>query len=254
MARYDEIGRGYAAYRREDPDIARRIHDALGNARTVVNVGAGTGSYEPADRTVIPIEPSAVMASQRPPDRAVAIRGTADALPLFDGSVDAAMAVLTLHHWKPRAEEGVRQMRGVATGPVVIVTIDAVVSARNWLMADYLHEVAALDLEIFPPPEQIRGWLSPDATIEIVPIARTSPDWSLLSFWAHPERVLDEGARNATSGFARMPNEVVERVVRDVRRDLDDGTWDARHGHLRELDSYDAGLRLIVDRQHNLHT
>ena len=113
-------------------------------------------------------------------------------------------------------------------------------------MADYLPEVAELDRRIFPPPELLAGWLGGRTRIEVVPIPRDTPDWMLGSFWAHPERVLDERARNATSGFARMDASVVERVVRDVRRDLESGAWDERHGHLRELDAFDAGLRLIV--------
>ncbi len=137
-------------------------------------------------------------------------------------------------------------MRRVARGPVVILTFDPAVSARMWLMADYLPEVAELDRRILPPPETLALWLDSDVSIQEVPISRDTPDWSLGSFWAHPERVLDARARNSTSGFARMSPEVVERVVKAVERDLQDGTWDARHGHLRELDEYDAGLRLLV--------
>src|SRR5215470_276056 len=120
--RYDTIGHGYSQTRREDPTIRGRIHAALGGARTVVNVGAGTGSYEPRDRYVVAIEPSDVMAAQRPRELAPALRATADCLPLRDGSVDAAMSVLSVHHWDQRQEQGVREMRRVATGPVVILT------------------------------------------------------------------------------------------------------------------------------------
>ena len=245
--RYDRIGRGYSALRREDPRIRTRIEEALGDARSVVNVGAGTGSYEPGGRHVIAIEPSDVMASQRPRTRAPAIRASAANLPLRDGSVDAAMAVLTIHHWDEARERGVREMRRVARGPVVIVTIDAEVSGHMWLVADYLKEVGALDRRIFPRVEQLAEWLGGRTEAEVVPVARDSPDWSLASFWAHPERVLDRDAREATSGFARMPPEVVARVVADVDRDLRDGTWDLRHGHLRTLDAFDAGLRIVVN-------
>jgi SAM-dependent methyltransferase len=151
--RYETIGRSYAATRREDPRIARRIHEALGDARSVVNVGAGTGSYEPVDRYVIAVEPSDVMAEQRPPSRVPAIRASAGELPLRDRSVDAAMAVLTLHHWDDAQERGVRELRRVARDRVVILTYDASVSGRMWLMADYLPEVAALDERIFPSPD-----------------------------------------------------------------------------------------------------
>ncbi len=243
--RYDHIGGGYGHYRREDPILRARIHAALGDAKTVVNVGAGTGSYEPTDRHIVAIEPSDVMANQRPPSRPPAVRAFADALPLRDQSVDAAMTILSLHHWDGTQEQGVREMRRVSRGPVVIVTYDAEVSARMWLMADYFPEVAALDRRIFPAPDRIAQWLGGGEVIPL-PIPSGSPDWMLGSFWAHPERVLDEGARAATSGFARQPPTVVARIVAEVRRGLEDGTWEARHGHLRQRGEFDAGLRLIV--------
>jgi SAM-dependent methyltransferase len=247
-ARYDTIGRGYTRTRREDPRFRARIHAALGESRTVVNVGAGAGSYEPRDRHVVAIEPSDVMAAQRPSDVAPAVRASAGELPLRDGSVDAAMAILTIHHWDEQRERGVREMRRVARGPVVIVTYDPRVSAKMWLIADYFPELAALDEAIFPKLEEVTAWLGGRVTIESLLLPRDLQDWMLGSFWAHPERVLDPDARAATSGFARMPDSVVDRIVRDVRRDLDDGTWERRHGSLRTLDVYDVGLRLIVAR------
>jgi SAM-dependent methyltransferase len=212
-----------------------------------VNVGAGAGSYEPDDRYVLAIEPSDVMAAQRAHARVPAIRASAGSLPLRDGSVDAAMAVLTVHHWDEDQERGVRELRRVARGPIVVVTVDPEVSGRMWLMSDYLTEVGALDRRIFPSIEELGAWLGGTTHVEIVPVARDTVDWSLMSFWAHPERILDRGARQATSGFARMPADVVDRVVSDVARDLHDGTWDARHGYLRKLDAYDAGLRIAVN-------
>lgn len=243
--RYERIGRSYAATRREDPQLRARVHAALDDARTVVNVGAGAGSYEPHDRYVVAIEPSDVMAAQRPPGLAPAIRAQAADLPLRDGAVDAAMAILTVHHWDDQRECGVRELRRVARGPVVVLTFDPDVSARMWLVADYLPELAELDARIMPPPARVAEWLG-GARIETVPIARDTPDWTLGSFWAHPERVLDAQARANTSGFARMAPAVVERVAGDLRRDLADGSWDARHRELRALQEYDAGLRLVV--------
>jgi methyltransferase family protein len=248
VTRYDAIGVTYSRTRREDPRIAERLAAALGDARTVVNVGAGTGSYEPADRHVIAIEPSAVMIAQRGPDRVPAIQASAGALPLVDDGVDSAMAVLTIHHWDAEREAGVRELRRVARGPVAILTYDARVSGEMWLMRDYLPEVAALDAAIFPLPDIVAGWLGGAVSIDPVPLSRDTPDWMLGSFWAHPERVLDPVARGSTSGFSRMSEEVVARVVGDVGRDLSDGTWDARNGHLRALDELDVGLRLIVSR------
>jgi SAM-dependent methyltransferase len=245
-ARYDAIGQNYAHFRREDPNIRAQIRAALGDARTLVNVGAGAGSYEPHDLHVIAIEPSDVMAAQRPRTAAPAIRAFAHALPLRDASVDAALSVLSLHHWDEARETGVRELRRVARDAVVILTYDAAVSSTMWLMTDYLPEVAALDQSIFPAPERIAAWLGGDVRIESIPIARDTPDWMLGSYWAHPERVLDPAARAATSGFARMPPEVVARVVSEVGRDLADGTWHAKYGALRELTELDVGLRLIV--------
>lgn len=244
--RYDLIGAGYAHTRREDPDLLRLIHDALGDARTVVNVGAGAGAYEPRDRHVTAIEPSDVMAAQRPPESAPAIRATAGRLPLRDDAVDAAMAMLTVHHWDHEQRDGICELRRVARDQVVILTFDPKISSQMWLLADYLPEIAALDRKIFPRIDQITDWLGGQATVQTVPITRNTPDWTLGSFWAHPDRVLDPKARNATSGFARMSAEVVQRAVREVDRDLRNGAWDRRYGHLRQLDTYDAGLRLIT--------
>ena len=244
--RYDRIGHGYSELRREDPRLAARIRVALGGAKSVINVGAGAGSYEPTAPLVVAVEPSQVMVSQRAASRAVVIRALAQALPLRDGSVDASMSVLSMHHWAPYAEAGVREMRRVARRRVVILTIDAEVSGEMWLMADYLHEVAALDRRIFPPIEEIRGWLGNQAEVVAVPVPADTSDWTLMSFWAHPERVLDADARAVTSGFARMTPQVVQRVVQAVADDLQSGVWDARHGELRQSKELDVGLRLLV--------
>ena len=246
--RYDRIGDGYARTRRRDPELSARIEAALGEARSVIDVGAGSGSYEPRGRYVIAIEPSDVMAAQRPRELAPAVRASAEELPLRDGSLDAALAVLTVHHWGARRERGVRELRRVARDAVVIVTFDASVSARMWLPHDYLPEVAEQDRRDFPTMDELAAWLGEGTQVTTVPISRTSPDWTFGSLWAHPERVLDEAVTRATSGFARLTADVRERAVEAVRRDLADGTWDERHGHLRALDAYDAGLRLVVHR------
>ena len=156
------------------------------------------------------------------------------------------MAILTVHHWDAEQERGVRELRRVARGPVVILTFDAVVCARMWLLADYLPEVAELDGRIFPPIARLTEWLGPDTSVRTIAVPADTPDWTLAAFWAHPERVLDPAARAATSGFARMQPAVVARVVARLRADLESGAWDARHGDLRRLSAYDAGLRLVV--------
>lgn len=246
MALYDQIGHGYARMRQEDPHLRQLIFDALGGAASVVNVGAGAGSYEPRDRHVIAIEPSAVMAAQRPPHLTPAIRAWAAALPLHDGSVDAAMAVLSLHHWGDQRQQGVRELRRVSRGPIVVVTIDPAVSRQMWLMRDYLPEIADLDDAILPAIDDVADWLGGAVTVDTVPVARGTPDRTLLSFWAHPRRVLDPAARAAASGLARMPSDVIDRVVSELARDLDSGAWHRRNGYLDSLDALDAGLRLVT--------
>jgi hypothetical protein len=144
-------------------------------------------------------------------------------------------------------ERGVRELRRVARGPVVIATYDPGICGEMWLLRDYLPEVAELDRRIFPPPSRVAAWLGGDTEITPLPIPRDCQDWMLGSFWAHPERVLDAEARAATSGFARMPAAVVDRVVAAVARDLASGAWDARHEALRTIDELDVGLRMIVD-------
>lgn len=245
-ARYDEIGVGYSTTRREDPRIREMIHAALGSGRSVLNVGAGSGSYEPHDRFVVAVEPSRVMADQRADDRAASIRCSAAPLPLRDAAVDGSMAVLTVHHWDEELEPGLRELRRVTRGPIVIVTFDAHGIEPMWLLRDYLTEAADLDRVTFPTIDALAELLGGRVAVAPIPVASDTPDWSLASFWAHPERVLDPLARNGTSGFTRQPAEVVDRVVAQVREDLGSGEWERRNGHLRALEEFDVGLRLVV--------
>src|SRR3954462_13282279 len=165
------------------PSCARGSTPRSATHGPFVNVGAGAGSYEPRDRHVVAIEPSDVMAAQRAPELAPAIRPGAGDLPLRDGSVDAAMAVLTIHHWDDDHERGVRELRRVARDAVVILTYDASVSEQMWLLADYLPEVAELDRRIFPSPELLSDWIGGRTRVETVPVPRDTPDWMLGSFW-----------------------------------------------------------------------
>ncbi len=242
--RYDAIGHGYADYRRADPRIAAAVHAALGDARTVVNVGAGTGSYEPADRPVIPIEPSTAMSRQRPPALAPAVLGVAESLPLADGTVDAAMAVLTVHHWADPGR-GLAELVRVARRRVVLLTIDPEVEAGLWLFHDYLPDILAQDRRDFPTLAHLTAALGP-TRVGAVPVPRDCTDGFLLAFWSRPEAVLDPAARAATSGFARMNDEREAAAVARLARDLNSGAWDRAHGHLRSLPTLDVGLRLAV--------
>ena len=243
--RYDVIGRGYAAYRRADPRIAAAVHAALGDARTVVNVGAGTGSYEPTDRPVIPIEPSTAMALQRDPSLPPAVLGVAESLPLADGTADAALAVLTLHHWAD-LKRGLAELLRVTRRRIVVLTIDPEAEADMWLFRDYVPELVERDRREFPAIEQIAAELNASTRVITLPVPADCSDGFLLSFWSRPEAVLDPGARAATSGFARMDKAREADAVATLARDLSSGAWDRAHGYLRSLPALDVGLRLTV--------
>lgn len=241
QALYDTIGIGYSAYRRPDPRIAARIADALGLASTIVNVGAGTGSYEPADRAVVAVEPSAEMVRQRHPDAGPAVRAYADHLPFRDSSFDAALAVLTIHHW-PDWRAGLREMRRVARDRVAILTWDPE-HPGFWLVQDYFPEIVEMDLLTMPTIAQMESVLGP---VEVRPVfvPADCTDGFLGGYWRRPERYLDEGARGAISAFAKLQDP--QPGLARLRADLDDGSWNVSHGHLLALTELDIGYRIIV--------
>lgn len=243
--RYDVIGHGYAAYRRPDPRIAAAIHAALDDARTVLNVGAGTGSYEPTDRPVVAIEPSTAMAQQRPAHLPPAVRGVAESLPLADRSVDASMAIMTIQHWTDW-RRGLAEVRRVTRRRIVLLTIDAEAEADMWLFADYAPQFLANDNAEFPRPADIAAFLDVPVDVRIVPVPADCTDGMGVAFWSRPESVLDAGARRATSGFARMADDEEQAIVERLAMDLSSGAWDERYGHLRSLSELDVGLRLLV--------
>jgi hypothetical protein len=248
MALYDTIGRGYAAYRRPDPRIASAIEAALGDAVSVVNVGAGAGSYEPplhsSGRTVIAIEPSEVMIRQRPAGAAPCVRGSAEALPLETASVDAAMAVLSVHHWVD-LERGLAEMARVARERVVLLTWvpDA---APFWLTDDYFPEILAHDRTIFPGAGVLGAILERvigPVRMTPVPIPHDCTDGFLCAYWRRPDCYLDAGRRGAISSFARID---AEGGLARLRDDLAGGRWAERNGALLKLDALDVGYRIVV--------
>jgi SAM-dependent methyltransferase len=241
---YDRCAPSYPSQRRPDPRIAERVRAALGEARTVLNVGAGSGSYEPADRWVLAAEPSAGMRAQRPRHLAPAIAAGAEALPLDDDAVDAAMAIITVHHWSDPIG-GLRELRRVTRGPVVVLTFDITVLADFWMITDYLPEALADDLQRFPTIEAIATILDP-SRVEAIPIPGDCTDGFFEAYYARPEAYLDPAARAAQSVWPRLPAGVEQRSLAALSADLASGTWDARHGHLRTQPSYEGGLRLIV--------
>jgi SAM-dependent methyltransferase len=241
---YDRHASDYPRHRQADPRIAARVHAALGDARTVLNVGAGSGSYEPEGRYVLAVEPSAGMRAQRPPHLAPAIIASAEALPLDNDSFDAAMAISTLHHWRDPAA-GLRELRRVARGPVVVLTVDVDVLAGYWMMSDYLPEALADDRERFPMIDAVADILG-DARVEPIPIPADCEDGFLEAHYARPEAYLDPALRAAQSVWPRLPEGVEQRALAALSADLALGAWDARHGHLRAQFAYDGSLRLVV--------
>ncbi len=240
---YDRIGSVYARHRRPDPRVADQIYRALGEATTVVNVGAGTGSYEPADRTVVAVEPSAVMIGQRPPGSAPAVRAVAERLPFADQAFDAAMALLTIHHWTDTAA-GLVEMSRVAQR-LVVFTFDPVVHKSFWLLQDYLPESNALASTNIIGPETVAKVIGADR-IEVVPVPADCIDGFNWAYWRRPHAYLDPEVRACISGLALLDDELVAERVARLGADLDDGTWATRHGHLLGLDSVDGGFRLVV--------
>jgi SAM-dependent methyltransferase len=240
---YDRIGIGYQGIRGTDPVLASRIWAALGDTRTVLNVGAGTGSYEPADRWVLAVEPSPVMIAQRAPDAAPVIQATAEDLPLADQSVDAAMAILTVHHW-PNVEAGLRELTRVARDRIVIVTVDVSMIAQQWIVRDYLPELLGQHAR-FPAIDRLCELL-PNATSEVLPVPRDCEDGFMAAWWARPEACLDPVIRAATSTWHDLPEPVVDRALARLREDLDSGEWYRRYCDLLARDELDVGLRLIT--------
>ena len=238
-ALYDAIGAGYETLRRPDPRIAARLHDALGPARRVLNVGAGTGNYEPSGRAVLAVEPSARMIQRRPPGSAPAIQASAAALPFADAIFDAALAILTVHHWHdPLA--GLKEVRRVTRGRIVILTFDP--AARPWL-TDYLPGLAALDEAQMPLLEVYRTALGP-IRVEPLLIPFDCVDGFLYAYWRRPHAYLDPRIRSGSSSFHALKD--VDAGLGRLKADLDSGAWQSRYAHLTGLEAYDAGYRLLV--------
>lgn len=238
-ALYDSIGINYAELRKPDPRIARTVERALGAAEVILNVGAGTGSYEPADRRVIAVEPSLEMIRKRRPSAARAIQASADALPFANGSFDASMAILTVHHW-PDKEAGLREMRRVTRGPIVLLTFDP--SHRPWL-TDYLPQLAALDETQMPQMSDYERWLG-KVRISPLPVPHDCTDGFLYAYWQRPSAYLDARIRSGSSSFWAIRN--AEAGLSKLARDLETGEWQRRYSGLLALEEYDAGYRVVI--------
>ncbi len=238
---YELGGGGYAGQRRTDPRIAAHVWAALGDAATVLNVGAGAGSYEPADRYVVAVEPSAAMRAQR---ATPAVIGVAEALPFDDDSFDACMATVTIHQWRD-LERGLSELRRVARGPVVILSFDNDAMQRYWLN-EYIPELLATEGARVPEPERVAKALRGDVSVSEVPIPIDCVDGFLEAFYARPEALLDPAVRRAQSAWGFIDPAVAERGLSRLRAALASGEWDERHGHLRTQPEYVGALRLIT--------
>lgn len=238
---YDRIGVGYGRRRRADPRIQARVQKALGEAESVANVGAGTGSYEPVDRPVIAIEPSLTMIRQRPAGSAPAIRASADAIPLRARSVDAAMALLTIHHW-PDRPRGLRELRRIARRRVVILTHEHL---DGFWLGDYFPGIRALDRDAFPTRDELALALGA-IEVESLPIPHDCQDGFLGAYWRRPAAYLDPGVRSAISTFSKLPAAEVDGGLARLAADLESGAWSRRHGDLLARETIDFGYRIVV--------
>lgn len=240
---YDELGRTYSATRQQDPRVAAQVWAAIGAGRTLLNVGAGTGSYEPTDRMVVALEPSQSMISQRVRRTRLVVRGVAEQLPFADATFDTALAIFTVHHWADR-EAGLRELRRVSRRQVVLF-FDPQQVHQFWAV-DYFEEARQLPSEQNAPGERLIRTLLPVREVQTVLVPRDCVDGFGAAFWARPEAYLDPAVQAGTSWLALLPAAVLERGTAQLRHDLESGAWDATHGHLRSMDAFDAGYRLAI--------
>lgn len=243
---YGEIGANYSRFRQPDPRIAGYINEALGTALRVIDVGAGAGSYEPLNREVVAVEPSRSMRSQRPPHLPKAIDAVAEDLPFPDQGFDAGMAIFTVHQWSDLAS-GLRELRRVTCGPIVILTCDPAEVQRFWLH-DYAPMVLATEARRYPEIQTITAHLGGAVDVTDVPIPLDCKDGFNEAYYGRPERLLEEGARQACSAWSFVDRQTSDRYVDHLRDDLRSGRWDRKYGDLRTRPAFNGSLRLIVGR------
>ncbi|MGB7374062.1 class I SAM-dependent methyltransferase [Pontixanthobacter sp.] len=239
-ASYDLTAATYGHSRKTEPRIAAMIDRALGSAETVLNVGAGTGSYEPAGRHVTALEPSQQMIDQRPAGAATAICASAEKLPFEDNAFDAAMAILTVHHWR-NVPRGMAELRRVTSGRIVILTFDP--SFQKFWLTDYVPQLVAFDAQQIPPMHDYAKWLGA-VEIRPVPIPHDCADGFLGAYWRRPGAYLDASIRAGMSPFHALGD--VSQQLALLKADMESGIWEARYGHLMQKDSLDCGYRLVV--------
>lgn len=241
---YSTLAVDYANVRRPDPRIGARLHAALGSARKVINVGAGTGSYEPTDREVVAVEPAAGMRAKRPPGLPPAIDAVAESLPFDDDTFEAALAVFTVHHW-PDLEAGLAELRRVTSGPIVIMTADPEALADLWV-AEYAPEFHATERRRYPSLERIATALGGELTVRPLLIPFDCRDGFTDAFYGRPEAMLEQAVRNAQSAWSFVDDEAQARFEARLSADLESGAWDERLGHLRTQPEYVGTIRILI--------
>ena len=240
---YQQIGQTYSATRRQDPRIAAQINAAIGDAASVVNVGAGTGNYEPVDRLVVAVEPSPTMVAQRQGRSTRVVRAAAEALPMADGAFDAALAVLTIHHWAD-VHRGLAELRRVA-GRQVVFFCESFVTHQFWAI-EYFPEATSLTSERDVPGEIVLRAALDVREIRPVMVPPDCVDGFGAAFWCRPEAYTDPTVQAGMSWLALLPDEARVRGSQRLAADLASGEWERRHGHLRELDEFDGGYRIAI--------
>lgn len=243
-ADYGLIGSDYSRYRQPEPFFVDAIHASLDAARTLVNVGAGAGSYEPGHLTVTAVEPSTAMRAQRPAGAAPVVNAVAEDLPFADRTFDAALASFTVHQWRD-LRGGLREVRRVTRGPVVILTCDPTALGHSWIN-DYAPEVIATEARRYPTITDVQAGLGGTVTVQRLPIPWACVDGFSEAYYGRPEALLDPGARRANSAWSFVGQQTEDGFDRALRADLASGAWDDRYGHLRTQPTFDGSLRLVV--------
>ena len=242
---YDTSGKEYAKFRQTDPRIAAHIYMALGNANTILNMGAGAGSYEPEDRYVVAIEPSLAMRAQRiARGKMPALTGTADAIPFDDNSFDAAMAMVTLHHW-PDMQKGLQELRRVSRNQVLILTFDPDALHQFW-NAQYFPELIEVEKARYPSIPFITDALGGQTTVQQIAVPLDCSDGFQEAFYGRPEAFLDKDIRQAQSAWKFLAPGLEDKLVARLATELSSGDWDKKYGHFRTQATFTCALRLII--------
>ena len=244
---YDKLGQKYSGYRQTDPRIAEYVTKALGDAKTILNLGAGAGSYEPSDKYIVAVEPSIVMRSQRNKNGKVpAINAKADNLPFDDNAFDASMAMVTVHHW-PDIDKGLKELRRVTNGQVVIMTFDPN-ELDNFWNAKYFPELIEVEKARYPTIKFIEKSLGGKCEIVPIPIPIDCVDGFQEAFYGRPEAFLEKEVRLSQSAWGFLPEGIEEKLVQSLEADLKSGEWDRKYGHFRSQPTFTCALRLIISR------